>query len=74
MDLSLTYRIPISEQTGRKNKRKGDNYIYKYNFNHWYHWGNLLGIRRGTPNLYTNTNPEQVYGLAKSKKMQSDEI
>lgn len=66
MDLSLTYSIPISEQTGRKNKIKGDNYtsiILIISTT-----GEFVRDPEGTPNLYTNTNPKASVWFGKKQK------
>lgn len=67
MDLSLTYSIPISEQTGRKNKIKGDNYTSIILI-----IGTTGGICKGSGGGHQTYIPiqtqRQVYGLAKSKK------
>lgn len=69
MDLSLTYRIPISEQTGRKNKIKGDNYTSIILI-----IGTTGGSGGGHQTYIPIQTQRQVYGLAKSKKMKNDEI
>lgn len=70
----LTYRIPISEQTGRKNLIKGDNTSRIQII------GNTGGICWGSGgrHQYTNTNPKpsvNVWQKGKNKlKMQNDEL